>query len=688
MNMTVVERKTRLIGAIMVERGLLTPAQLREALEVQAERGGLLGEIVMAEFGVTRAQVSQVIAEQLAELEDETGSEVSSTTRSPQLRAVRALRDGEAHLPVGDALLELGLVSRDQIDSARQVQRETGERLGEILVEQGVISRLELADALSEHWSSLTKLRRPGVVDAPVESAPSTQISAEDLAALAGVVEGLGARLEKSIADRDRELTGHLEQLSTRSDGVAALHEQTGTRLDAIVSAQEAFGSGLEASDASRDRELTGQFERLSARVDLVATSHGQTSARLEAIATAQAAAASHESGTELQELTSQLERLSARLDDVAGQHDRALTGQIEGLSGRFDELAVLHERAAAGLAAIAASQEAQQGPAAGLEKLADQFERLSTRLEAGLDSEFKDQFEQLSSRFDAVATMHERTEGRLEAIAATQEAAGPGFEARVAERDGELVDQFDRLSVQLDELAGARDGARTQALEAQFARLLARLDELAVLHEQTGARLDAMAAALEADASHGAAAEFGALAVLVEGVGAGLGVDRAERDRELVGQFERLSSRLDEVVGGRDGELVSRFEELSTRIDALAVLHEQTGTRLETSVAGRDRELASHIEGLSAQVGVLVVKSQAEVLVERIASLDEAQQRGEAVLSRLVSEMAILYEQSEAILEARREWSAGTPDLPIESPDDSPKDDSPKKAKKKKKTK
>ena len=75
MNLIAVERKTRLIGAIMVERGLLTPAQLRAALEVQAERGGLLGEIVMAEFGVTRAQVSQVIAEQLSELESETGSE-------------------------------------------------------------------------------------------------------------------------------------------------------------------------------------------------------------------------------------------------------------------------------------------------------------------------------------------------------------------------------------------------------------------------------------------------------------------------------------------------------------------------------------------------------------------------------------------------------------------------------------
>src|SRR5690349_949015 len=126
MNLTVVERKTRLIGAIMVERGLLTPSQLRDALELQAERGGLLGEIVMEEFGVSRAEVSQVIAEQLAELEGETGSETSPDSGLPKLRGAKPVHQGHAHLPVGDALLELGLVSREQIDAAHETQRETG----------------------------------------------------------------------------------------------------------------------------------------------------------------------------------------------------------------------------------------------------------------------------------------------------------------------------------------------------------------------------------------------------------------------------------------------------------------------------------------------------------------------------------------------------------------------------------
>ena len=311
MNLTVVERKTRLIGAIMVERGLLTSDQLRAALEVQAERGGLLGEIVMAEFGVSRAEVSQVIAEQLAELEGETGSEPSSGLPPLRLSGVEPCRLVGTHLPVGDALLELGLVSRDQIDSAHEVQRETGERLGEILVGQGVISRLELADALSEHWSSLTKLRAPGVVDAPVEAAEAApaQIPASELKALTDVVEGVGARLEETIADRDRE--------------------------------------------------LTSQFERLSARLDEVAVSHEQTGSRLEAIAAAQEAGAGDQSSAEVEGLAGQFERLSARLDELVGERDGELAARFDGLSARFDQLAALHEETGARLEAIAAAQAA-----------------------------------------------------------------------------------------------------------------------------------------------------------------------------------------------------------------------------------------------------------------------------------------------------------------------------------------
>ena len=73
------------------------------------------------------------------------------------------------------------------------------------------------------------------------------------------------AGLESTVADRDRELSGQFEGLSTRFDELARLHEQIGSRLEAIAAAHEALrgaggGGGLE--------ELANQFERLSTRLD------------------------------------------------------------------------------------------------------------------------------------------------------------------------------------------------------------------------------------------------------------------------------------------------------------------------------------------------------------------------------------------------------------------------------------
>src|SRR5205814_6279898 len=113
-------------GAILVERRLITPEQLREALDLQAEQGGLLGEIVTAEFGVSPVEVSQVIAEQLADLEAGTGDDSAHAAR-PQLRFVGPSADPESHMRIGDVLLELGLVERAQIDAALAAQEQSGE---------------------------------------------------------------------------------------------------------------------------------------------------------------------------------------------------------------------------------------------------------------------------------------------------------------------------------------------------------------------------------------------------------------------------------------------------------------------------------------------------------------------------------------------------------------------------------
>ena len=54
---------------------------------------------------------------------------------------------------IGAIFVEKGLITEEQLELALEQQRATGERLGEILVEQFGVERLDLASALAEQWA-------------------------------------------------------------------------------------------------------------------------------------------------------------------------------------------------------------------------------------------------------------------------------------------------------------------------------------------------------------------------------------------------------------------------------------------------------------------------------------------------------------------------------------------------------
>ena len=71
----------RRIGAILVERELITPTQLTLALEEQAKTGRPLGEICVASFGLDRLSLADALAEQWEEMQAATaGDEPASRT--------------------------------------------------------------------------------------------------------------------------------------------------------------------------------------------------------------------------------------------------------------------------------------------------------------------------------------------------------------------------------------------------------------------------------------------------------------------------------------------------------------------------------------------------------------------------------------------------------------------------------
>ena len=136
----------RLIGALFVERGLVSQSQLVVALELQQETGQQLGQILVERFGVERAELAKVVAEHWARM-GEAKEDVST-------------RASESWRQLGEILVSRGFVTREQLVQALDRQRLTGERLGEALVGQGVISKFELAGSLAEQAS---------LADAPAE---------------------------------------------------------------------------------------------------------------------------------------------------------------------------------------------------------------------------------------------------------------------------------------------------------------------------------------------------------------------------------------------------------------------------------------------------------------------------------------------------------------------------------------
>jgi hypothetical protein len=62
---------------------------------------------------------------------------------------------------IGSLFLERGLVSESQLRVALEIQRETGEQLGQILVERFGVSRKELASVVAEQWAELGQSGSP-----------------------------------------------------------------------------------------------------------------------------------------------------------------------------------------------------------------------------------------------------------------------------------------------------------------------------------------------------------------------------------------------------------------------------------------------------------------------------------------------------------------------------------------------
>ncbi len=144
-----------MMGALLVEKKIITSEQLEQALLLQQESGGLIGEILVEEFGVSRVEIAGVLAEQWTDLDKAERAETAARAERMPPAPVEPQAPTEPRLrrPLGQILVEYGFVTEQQVEAAVAAQSSSPARLGEILIEQGALTRMDLASALAEQWS-------------------------------------------------------------------------------------------------------------------------------------------------------------------------------------------------------------------------------------------------------------------------------------------------------------------------------------------------------------------------------------------------------------------------------------------------------------------------------------------------------------------------------------------------------
>ena len=134
----------RPLGALLVEKGLVTESQLEAALTEQRRSGRLVGQILVESGALSAFSLARVLAEQHGvELQPKPDAEPAAASRPGQPAAWR---------PLGKLLVENGYLTRTELRQALAQQRKSSGRrlLGEILVAEGFLSGISLARALAE----------------------------------------------------------------------------------------------------------------------------------------------------------------------------------------------------------------------------------------------------------------------------------------------------------------------------------------------------------------------------------------------------------------------------------------------------------------------------------------------------------------------------------------------------------
>jgi hypothetical protein len=532
---------------------------------------------------------------------------------------------------VGDILLARGYIKLDQLEQALGSQQQSGKPLGQVLVEAGAITRLELASALAEQWSDTATWLGPpeGSKAAPKRARP--MVEEENLEAReAGFAQQLQdavvelarrfALFEPALTDlklriESAEVGGPdklLDRIEVVQDGVTALAR----RLDELTNGVERAFASVEASSG----DLAGEIDALSSRVDRAAerTSVDDIRSTLHEMTVRPVTDPA---------LAAQIDMLARRLEELRETTaSRADADALQALRSALDELtervtqssdSTMLDELQATVAALASRPHADPAVAERLEGLAAHIDQLAARLDetagalgaradaASLD-ELRATVTELAGRPEADPALAERLEeltGRIEALAGSDalETVRHAVE-EIAGRptaDPALTARIDELAARVDETVAALGG---RAEQSALAPLQEALDEL---NARVGSLVDDDALASIRSAVDEVAArppvapelldQLSELAARVELLSA----DTAASDDEAV---LALRAKIDDLAGRStaDPELERRLDNVVGRLDALHARVEEVASRLEsTRDEGTLEELRAAVQDL-----------------------------------------------------------------------------------------
>jgi len=573
---------------------------------------------------------------------------------------------------IGDILLSHGFVDAVTLAEAAEAQEKTGQPLGQILVERGAITRLELASALAEQWAEAPTSGRPSAepvngssLSAPTWTPPAgpaviddntyalrVQSAVSDLARRVGAAEPLLAEVERraweSVSPEALEaglvdVRNHVDASLERVDGLESGLEGVITRLDQVTDGlEEAFGemqagaaelaerlgtTAARATAAATRGDLDALRQLLDARLtELSASAEAESRQLAEARATlaalAERPALAPDVEDRLAEIAARLEGV-ARVDDLAqlrttfaGLEDRlALAADATSLADVRRDVDQLAARAdvppelESRLDAIDARLTETPGEAA-LGALQEALAELGARVDAAADAV---SLEEVRARLEAIAEPGSGDSSRLESVEALVTDLVARVESlRAVAASGTGAAAIEELRGALEELGRRRNGDE---------ETIARLEELAVSVEQLATRpapdpaladrVEGLAQALAGVTADPAGAELrAAVDALVDRTGAG-----ESALAMLAGRIEELSSgaaasQADVVAAG----LRTDVDEIRLRLeadDASLVELRAAANELASRPAG-DPELAARLTSLATRVGELAVETAA----------------------------------------------------------------------------